>query len=144
MTSHLPVPAPERSPETDPFWEGTADGVLRLAHCDACDAVLWYPKTYCSECGGTAVSWIEASGKGTIYSFSVVRRGTGAFREAAPFVVAYVELVEGPRVLTNIVGCEPETTEPAVRSDMRSLPHTREATARSAAMDEGLGDGTGS
>jgi uncharacterized protein len=104
----LPVPAPERSPETEPFWEGTAAGLLRLAHCDTCNTVIWYPKTYCSECGDRAVSWVEASGNGTIYSFTVVRRGTGAFRDAAPFVVAFVELVEGPRVLTNIVGCDPD------------------------------------
>ncbi len=57
---------------------------------------------------GSAVTWTEASGHGTIYSYSVVYRGSGAFREAMPFVVAYVELTEGPRVLTNIVGCEPD------------------------------------
>lgn len=108
MASHLPVPAPERTPETNPFWEGTAAGLLLLARCDRCDTVIWYPKTFCPGCGGNAVSWIEASGNGTIYSYSVVHRGAGAFRDAAPFVVAYVELAEGPRVLTNIVGCEPD------------------------------------
>ena len=104
----LPVPTPERTPETSAFWDATAAGRLLLARCDACGTVIWYPKTYCPECGGLSVSWIEASGAGTIYSFSVVHRGPGAFRDAVPFVVAYVELEEGPRVLTNIVGCDPD------------------------------------
>jgi uncharacterized protein len=109
VTAHpLPAPAPERTPETDEFWDATAQGRLLLARCDRCDAVVWYPKTYCSECGGLSVSWREAAGTGTVYSFTVAHRGPGAFGDAAPYVIAYVELAEGPRVLTNIVGCEPD------------------------------------
>jgi hypothetical protein len=104
----LPAPAPERTPETAPFWDATAAGRLVLACCDACGTVIWYPKTYCADCGGLEVSWRESSGLGTVYSFSVVHRAPGAFAEAVPFVVAYVELDEGPRVLTNIVGCDPD------------------------------------
>jgi uncharacterized OB-fold protein len=104
----LPVPAPDRTPETNEFWDATATGRLLLAHCDACGTVIWYPKACCPGCGGLAVSWQQASGVGTIYSFSVVHRTPGPFRDAVPFVVAYVELAEGPRVLTNIVECEPD------------------------------------
>jgi uncharacterized protein len=104
----LPVPVPERTPETDAFWEATAVGRLVLARCDACGTAIWYPKTYCPDCGGLAVSWRRASGLGTIYSFTVVHRTPGPFAAAVPFVIAYVELDEGPRVLTNIVGCDPD------------------------------------
>jgi uncharacterized OB-fold protein len=104
----LPVPAPERTPETRPFWDATAAGRLVLACCDACGKVIWYPKTFCPDCGGLSVSWRESSGLGTVYSFSVVHRASGAFGDVVPFVVAYVELEEGPRVLTNIVGCDPQ------------------------------------
>jgi uncharacterized protein len=104
----LPVPVPERTPETTEFWDATAAGRLVLAYCDTCGAVIWYPKTYCAECGGLSVSWREASGLGSVYSFTVVHRAPGAFADAVPYVVAYVELDEGPRVLTNIVGCDPE------------------------------------
>lgn len=107
-TAGLPAPAPERTPETGEFWDATAAGRLLLASCDACATVIWYPKTLCPDCGGHAVSWSPAAGTGTIYSFSVVRRAAGSFRAAVPFVVAYVELDEGPRVLTNIVGCDPD------------------------------------
>ena len=102
----LPVPAPERTPETSEFWDATAAGRLVLACCDVCRTVIWYPKTYCPNCGGTSVAWEDASGLGTVYSFTVVHRAPGTFGEAVPFVIAYVELDEGPRVLTNIVGCD--------------------------------------
>jgi uncharacterized protein len=111
MASSLPVPAPDRTPETDEFWDATVAGRLLLARCDECATVIWYPKTYCPHCGGLSVSWDQASGLGTIYSFSVVHRASGLFRGAVPFVVAYVELAEGPRVLTNIVGCEPDLVQ---------------------------------
>jgi hypothetical protein len=54
---------------------------------------------------------MEASGLGTVYSFTVVHRGTGPYRDAAPYIVAYVELAEGPRVLTNLVGCAPDQAQ---------------------------------
>jgi len=108
-STQLPVPTPSRTPETEPFWNATADGRLVLAHCDRCGTIIWYPRALCPSCGGTAVSWKEASGLGTVYSFTVVHRTPGPFRDAVPYVTAYVELVEGPRILTNIVGCDPGT-----------------------------------
>lgn len=109
MTSSLPAPAPPVTLETQPFWDATAEGRLVLPRCDACATVIWYPRAFCPACGSTEVSWIDAAGTGTVYSFTVVRKGQGAYREAAPYVVAYVELDEGPRVMTNIVGCDPDT-----------------------------------
>jgi hypothetical protein len=108
MTAALPIPVPERTPETEPFWSATARGQLVLAHCDACGTVIWYPKTLCPACGATSISWVEASGHGSVYSFTVVHRAPGPFKDAVPFVIAYVELDEGPRVLTNIVGGSPD------------------------------------
>ena len=138
MTSaHLPAPPPERTPETREFWDATAEGRLVLAHCDACDTVIWYPKACCPRCGPGSVSWQQAAGTGTVYSFTVVRRAPGAFADAVPFVVAYVELDEGPRVLTNVVGCDPDqvfigqsvrvvfadTGEGSARRPFRPYPH---------------------
>ena len=79
MASQLPVPAPEPTPETCTFWSATAQGRLLLARCVDCATVIWYPKTYCPACGCVSVSWDEASGRGTVYSFSVVYRGPGPF-----------------------------------------------------------------
>ena len=108
MAAPLPVPGPDRTPDADEFWQATSEGRLVLAHCDECEEVIWYPRHMCPVCGGTAVSWVDASGHGTVYSFTVVYRSPGIFQSAVPYVVAYVELDEGPRVLTNIIDCDPE------------------------------------
>lgn len=110
MTSpQLPAPAPPITPDTQPFWEGTAEDRLVLPRCDRCATVIWYPREFCPACGSMEVSWFEASGQGTVYSFSIVRKGEAMYGAAAPYVLAYVELEEGPRLMTNIVDCEPES-----------------------------------
>ena len=104
----LPTRVPEATPETEPFWAAAADGRLVLPRCDACATVIWYPRALCPACGSQSVTWFEASGTGTVYSCTVTRRGEGGWRDAVPYVLAYVELDEGPRVLTNVVGCDPD------------------------------------
>lgn len=111
MTTELPAPAPVVNAETEAFWAATAQGRLLLPRCRTCGIATWYPRGLCPSCGATDIEWAEASGRGTIYSFTVIRRGEGAYREATPYVLAYVELDEGPRVLTNIVDCEPEAVQ---------------------------------
>lgn len=107
-TDGLPTPAPTVSPEARPYWEAAAQGRLLLPSCDACDLVIWYPRGVCPACGSTRITWEEASGRGTVYSYTVVRRGgVGPYRGAEPYVLAYVELEEGPIVMTNIVDCDP-------------------------------------
>ncbi len=103
----LPAPAPQINEETQAFWDATAEGRFLLRRCEN-GHVIWYPRFLCPECHTTETEWFEASGRGTVYTYSIVRRGQGPFADAAPYVTAYVELEEGPRVLTNIVGCAPE------------------------------------
>ena len=107
----LPNIAPRPNLETQPFWDATAEGRLLLKRCDApgCGAVIWYPRSICPVCGSLETSWFEASGRGTIYSCTVTRKGQGAYRDAGPFVLAYVELEEGPRIMTNVVDCDPHS-----------------------------------
>ncbi len=106
--SQLPCAAPERSPETEEFWQATTEGRLLLPRCDNCGVAIWYPRQLCPDCGGSSVTWTQASGLGSIYSFSVVRRSAGSYQNVVPYVVAYVELSEGPRVLSNVIGCDPD------------------------------------
>lgn len=108
-TRTLPAPAPVVSPETRPYWEGAGRGTLTLQRCGACDSVIWYPRGMCPECGSRDLAWFEASGRGTVYSYTINRRGMGEYRDVSPYVLAYVELEEGPRVLTNVVDCDPES-----------------------------------
>ncbi|HUP85425.1 MAG TPA: Zn-ribbon domain-containing OB-fold protein [Acidimicrobiales bacterium] len=105
----LPIPVPAPNFDTQEFWDATAEGRFLLKRCDDCGVVIWYPRFLCPDCSSTSTSWFEATGKGTVYSFTVPRRGNGAYREAAPFIVAYVELEEGPRILTNLVDVAPES-----------------------------------
>ena len=105
--AQLPVPPPLVIPETKPFWDGTKAGRLVLPRCLRCSFVIWYPRQFCPECGHTPVEWFEASGHGSIYSFTIVRRGEGAYRDTPQYVLAFVELQEGPRVMTNLIDCNP-------------------------------------
>ena len=108
----LPARAPFVHPEVKPFWEATAEGRLVLPKCQECDTLIWYPRPFCPNCASTRVEWIVASGRGSVYSFTVNRRGQAdltAYREAGVYVLAYVELEEGPRVMTNIVDCDPDS-----------------------------------
>jgi len=120
--SKLPAFAPTVSPESKPFWDGTALGKILLPQCNDCGTVIWYPRTSCPECMSTDVDWFEASGRGTIYSFAIVRRAGGPWRDALPYVLAYVELEEGPRVLTNIVGSVDAGGTPAPPGDVGDTP----------------------
>ncbi len=108
MTAPLPNMAPPINPDSKPFWDATAEDRLLLPRCDRCSTVIWYPREFCPACGSLDVSWFEASGRGSVYSFSIVRKGENMYVGAAPYVLAYVELEEGPRIMTNIVDCEVE------------------------------------
>ncbi len=113
-TKMLPAPAPVVHLEVKPFWDATAEGRLLLPRCEECRTVIWYPRPFCPACGSLRVAWSEASGRGTIYSFTVNRRGAGdlpEYKTAGTYVLAYVELAEGPRIMTNIVECDPDALE---------------------------------
>jgi uncharacterized protein len=104
----LPVPALDDDPATRPFWAALAHGRLLLERCASCQAVTWYPRGFCPRCGSTATGWTEASGRGTVYSYTVVRKSFGAFASLTPYVIAYIELAEGPRILSNVIGMDPD------------------------------------
>jgi len=93
------IPAPKPTPETRVFWDAAAQGKFLIGRCTACGKAHWYPRTTCPFCW-SETEWVEASGRGTIYSYSVMRRAP------EPYVVAYVTLAEGPTMLTNLVDCD--------------------------------------
>ncbi len=103
----LPAPPPPVNDETAPFWRALADGRLEVPVCDACGHHIWYPRTWCPVCGGDTVTWTTLSGRGTVYARTILHTAMGPWGAAAPFVIAYVELAEGPRVLTNVVADDP-------------------------------------
>ena len=99
----LPVPTPVSAP----FWDGCAAGELRVQRCDDCEELLFPPLPACSRCLGTRLRWVPTSGRGVVYSYSVVHRPQVPSL-AVPYVVAIVELEEGWRMATNVVDCAPE------------------------------------
>jgi hypothetical protein len=94
------LPAPATSQETQAYWDAAAKGKLLVRKCAACGQAHHYPRTICPFCFSDKTEWIEASGKGTIYSYSVMRRAE------VPYVIAYVTLDEGTTMMTNIVDCD--------------------------------------
>ena len=98
--------------DTQPFWGATKDKALRYQKCDTCGTVVWHPRAHCTGCTSGTLNWHTASGNGTLYSYSVVRQSYHPFfRTLVPYAIAWVDLDEGPRVLTNIVGVEDPTTD---------------------------------
>ncbi|HEU4760042.1 MAG TPA: Zn-ribbon domain-containing OB-fold protein [Dehalococcoidia bacterium] len=102
-------PLPSPSPVSQPFWDGTKAGELRLQRCRDCGQHIFYPRSMCPFCLSEHLEWVAASGRGKVYSYTVVRRAMNpAFQEDVPYLLAIVELDEGPRLTTNIVNCAPD------------------------------------
>jgi uncharacterized OB-fold protein len=102
-------PLPYASWETRGWWEGCGRGELVLQRCLSCGAVQHKPRAVCAKCLTDSVEHFVASGQGTVHTFTVTHQNAvPPFRDHVPYVLAYVELDEGPRVLTNIVGCDPD------------------------------------
>lgn len=101
-------PLPALTGEALPFWEACRRGVFLIQRCRACGRHQWYPRGVCAHCWSGDVAWVEASGRGTVWSFTVTYANrTPGFAEELPYVLALVELEEGPKVFTNIVECDP-------------------------------------
>jgi uncharacterized OB-fold protein len=106
MNEERPLPVPD--PLTAPFWQGARAHRLRLPRCQDCAQVHFYPRSVCPHCASARLEWVDASGKGTLYSFTVVQRAPSpAFKDKLPYVVGIVALDEGPHLMTNIAGCAP-------------------------------------
>ena len=122
---------------TEPFWEATREGRLLVQWCLDCDEPVFYPREFCPGCLGTNLEWRDASGAGTVYAVTVEHRPQNPGMAAmAPYAVALIDLDEGIRMLSNVVGCPPDDVAVgmAVRvtwedlDDGRKLPQWEPAT----------------
>lgn len=108
MSAPVAKPLPVVQPWARPFWEAAREQRLVLQHCNACGRAIHYPRIACPHCGAEDLGWREASGRGTIYSYTVVESNApSAFIAEMPFVVAVIRLEEGVQMLSNIVECDP-------------------------------------
>jgi uncharacterized OB-fold protein len=135
-----PTPTPTRmeppvGADSGPFWEATRSGVLLVQWCTACDQGIFYPRSFCPICGatGSTLEWRTASGRATVYTASVEQKpaASGAsFSGGEPYAIALVDLEEGVRMMTNVIGCPPGDVRPGMAvtvtweplSDGRQLP----------------------
>ena len=118
---------PPADPSLEPFWEGARDGALRVPACLDCDRVVLRPRVICPYCHGESLEWRTLSGRGTVYAFGVEHRPVGmAVGLEAPYVVALVDLEEGGRLVTNIIG-DPDDVlvGMAVEGGFEALPDGR-------------------
>lgn len=101
-------PLPRIDEESRGYWEALARHELYVQRCRDCGVVRFPPRAVCTGCMSSATEWLRCSGRGTVYSFTVTHQNQApGFREDLPYVLAIVELAEGPRVMTNVVGCAP-------------------------------------
>jgi len=106
VTNDRPVPLSDD--HSAAYWEAAARGQLLVQRCDRCGSHQFYPRRHCTTCWAADPPWITCSGRGTLHTFSVVHRATNPeFAPDCPYVFAIVELAEGPRISTRIVGVEP-------------------------------------
>ncbi len=105
MSKERIFPAPPVNVEYEEFWSKANDGKLLLPRCMDTNQFFWYPRKISPFTLSANVEWVEAAGKGVIYTFSVMRRAD------PQYVIAYVRLVEGITMMTNIVECDPDSLE---------------------------------
>lgn len=108
MTTQWNKPLPTVAGETKAFWDSCRRGQLVIQYCDGCDEYQWYPRGICADCWGESVRWVQSSGRGTVWTYTVTYQNrTPGFAEMVPYVLALVELEEGVRMFTNIIDCNP-------------------------------------
>jgi uncharacterized OB-fold protein len=96
------LPTPEG--DTQPFWDAAREGKLLVKRCAACGKSHFYPRPFCPHCWSVDVAWQQASGRGRLYTYSIVHQNDlPPFNQRVPYVAAIVDLDEGPRVMTNLV-----------------------------------------
>lgn len=103
-----PRPLPTPTNFTRPYWEAAHRGRFVLQTCRACGTSQYFPRPVCMRCMSRDLEWREASGRGVIYSFTITRLPPEGFEGRGPYVIASVEVPEGTRIMTQIVGCAPE------------------------------------
>jgi uncharacterized protein len=121
------LPTPDA--ETQPYWDAARERRLLVKQCRACGRMHFYPRPFCPHCWSDEVDWVEASGKATLYTYSIVRRNDlPPFGERVPYVAAVVDLEEGPRMLTNVVDCDEDALRIGMALEVDFRVETDEVT----------------
>ncbi len=109
-------PSPEADPDTEKFWTAARDGKLMIGRCRTCGENHYYPRGMCPHCGSSEVMLVESSGKGEIYSYSILRRAD------PPYAIAYVTLEDGPTMMTNIIEADLDSLSIGQKVELKFSP----------------------
>jgi uncharacterized OB-fold protein len=116
MELDRPLPSPI-TPEARPFWDGCREGKLMLPKCADCGHVFFYPRILCPACHSRQLTWVQASGRGRLHAFEIAHQAfQRAWKIKPPYVLAMIELEEGPRMMSNLINVEPDPR--VVKCDM--------------------------
>jgi uncharacterized OB-fold protein len=103
MEASLPLPV--ANADSLPYWDAARERRLLIRKCNACENLHFMPRHLCPECWSDQLVWIDSKGTGSVHSFTVIRRApTAAFASGSPYVVALIDLDEGPRMIANVIG----------------------------------------
>ena len=103
MESSLPLPV--ANADSLPYWNAARERRLLIRKCNACGALHFMPRYLCPACWSDQLEWVEAKGTGSVHSFTIIRRAPmAAFAPRAPYVLALIDLDEGPRMMANVLG----------------------------------------
>lgn len=107
MADHSGKNFPRPTAETAAFWEGCTNHQLKVQCCDDCGHYQFYPRIFCTQCSSKQVSWVAVTGRGRVRSFTICRHAVSkAYAAEAPYVVALIQLEEGPTMMSNVVQCD--------------------------------------
>jgi uncharacterized protein len=107
MTETITRPMPVPTAETTHYWQAALDGRLKIQYCPACARHQFYPRRFCTQCLSQDIQWVQASGKGHIYTYTVCHvAGHLAFAARVPYAIGMIQLDEGVRMLAGIVGAD--------------------------------------
>lgn len=107
MSDERPLPVADAL--TAPYWNAARERRFVLPRCKGCGGWHFYPRATCPHCASPEIEWREASGTGTVYTYTVVERAPSpAFENEAPYTVAVIALAEGPHLMSSVTGCSPD------------------------------------
>jgi len=127
MPMRFDLPSPDDT--TKPWWDACNEGRLLIMRCGDCGKAYFYPRPFCPYCWSDNVDWEEASGRATLYTWSIVyQNDLPPFPEKIPYCAAIVDLAEGPRMMTNVVDCDFDALTIGMDLQVKFHQHSEEFT----------------
>ena len=129
MGNHLEemIPLPRPTALSQPHWDACREGVLKVQQCGQCKTYIFIPQPRCTNCQSSELAWVESSGRGVVYSFSIVQRAPRPQFEL-PYAVAIIELEEGWHMLSNVLECPMDEVKVDLPVEVKFRKMTEEIT----------------